>query len=325
VTAPTIDFSARLLGRFEPDSVAWHEARHGGLGGSDMAAVCGLDKWKSPLEVWYEKTGCPVARRDDPVLDEAALMGHILEPIAAQRFTDITGLPAFEGPGTLQSVTHPWMLANLDRVTEDGGLPGVVEAKSRSSYALPEWLDGVPMGPMIQVQHYLAVTGWSFGYAVALIGGQRTIVHRVERDDALITDLIKIGEDFMRYVHTDTPPPVDGSDATGKLLDRLHTDLVTDPLVADASEVEKWLKIRRSAKEHAEAAEIAITEADNHLKDIAGPHTEIHIRGELAYSWRPKRGQVSWKKAALDADPELDPEPYRGKPSRTLTVHLENL
>lgn len=329
-TLPMVDLTtmpARVVGRFDDDSAAWHAARLLGLGGSDMAAVCGLDKYRSPLEVWYEKTGNPVARREDPVLDEAALMGHLLEPVVARRFCDITGLPAFEGPGTLQSTEHAWMVANLDRFTEDRGKPGVVEAKTRSSYALAEWLDGVPAGPLIQVQHYLAVTGWRFGYAAALIGGQRTIVHRVERDEGLIADLIKIGEDFMQYVHADTPPPVDGSVATSKLLDRLYADmkLNAEPLVADAAEVEKWLKIRASAKEQAAAADIAITEAENHLKDMAGPHTDVHIRGELAYSWRPKRGQVSWKKAALDADPDLDPEPFRGDPSRTLNVHLENL
>ena len=327
-TLPMVDLApmpARILGRFDQDSSEWHGARALGLGGSDMAAVCGLDKHRSPLEVWYEKTGSPVPRREDPVLDEAALMGHLQEPIVARRFTDITGLPCWEGPGTLQSTEHEWMIANLDRFTRDRDETGVVELKTRSSYALADWLDGVPTGPLIQVQHYLAVTGWRFGYAAALIGGQRTIVHRVERDDELIADLVKIGEDFMRYVHADTRPPIDGSVATSKLLDRLYDGLDTEPLVADAAEVEKWLKVRRSAKEQAEAADIAITEAENHLKDIAGPHTEVHICGDLAYSWRPKRGQVSWKKAALDADPDLDPEPYRGKPSRTFNVHLENL
>lgn len=329
-TLPMVDLTtmpARILGRFEQDSSAWHGARALGLGGSDMAAVCGLDQYRSPLEVWYEKTGHPAPRRDDPVLDEAALMGHLLEPVVARRFTDLTDLPCWEGPGTLQSTEYPWMIANLDRFTFERDLPGVVELKTRSSYALAEWLDGVPTGPLIQVQHYLAVTGWRFAYVAALIGGQRTVHHRVERDGQLIADLVKIGEDFMQYVHAEIPPPLDGSVATGKLLDRLYTDLDLDaePLLADAAEVEKWLKIRASAKEQATAADIALTEADNHLKHIAGQHTDIHIRGELAYSWRPKRGQVSWKTAALDADPDLDPDLYRGKPSRTLNVHLEIL
>lgn len=327
-TLPLVDLDAipaRLLGRFDDGSAQWHAARQSGLGGSDMAAVCGLDQYKSPLEVWYDKTGQPAPRRDDPVLDEAALMGHLLEPIVAQRFTALTGLECWEGPGTLQSTLHPWMIANLDRFTIEDGEPGVVEAKTRSSYALAEWLEGVPTGPLIQVQHYLAVTGWRFGYAAALIGGQRTIVHRIERDDDLIADLVKIGADFMEYVNSRTTPPVDGSVATGLLLDRLYTDLDREPILADAAEVEKWLRIRATAKEQSAAADIALTEAENHLKALAGPHTEVHIRGELAYSWRPRRGQVSWKTAALEAAPDLDVEAYRGKPTRTLRIHLEEL
>ena len=69
-----------------------------------MAAICGLDKWTSPLEVWHTKVGRPAPRRDDSVLNEAALMGHRLEPIVAERFAEITGLRVFPGPGTLRAI-----------------------------------------------------------------------------------------------------------------------------------------------------------------------------------------------------------------------------
>ena len=35
----------------------WLELRRRGIGGSDAAAVCGLDPWRSPFEVWLDKTG----------------------------------------------------------------------------------------------------------------------------------------------------------------------------------------------------------------------------------------------------------------------------
>jgi putative phage-type endonuclease len=303
----------------------WHAVRKTGIGGSDIAAICGLNVWTSPLEIWLKKTGQPVPPRFDEVLSEAAEMGHDLEPFVASRFTKKTGLPVFENPGTLRLPDIPWALVNLDRTTEEAGLPGVVEIKTRSSYDLDKWLDEPPVDVQVQVQWQLLVTGWSFGYAVASIGGQRTIVHRVERDEKLIDDLLAIAAEFWGWVETGVQPPLDGSHATGQLLDRLHAHPTRKDVVADAAEVEKWLAIRRTAQEQMQAADIAMTEADNHLKALAGDGTDVYIRGELAYTWRPRKGQISWKTAALALDPDLDPEPYRGEPTRVLNIVMENL
>jgi len=325
-TSPPLTFpsGATVILGPNPTESDWHAARTTGIGGSDIAAICGLNPYTSPLEVWLRKTGQFVPRREDPVLDEAAEMGHLLEPIVATRFIAKTGLYAAEGPGTLRHPAGPWV-ANLDRVTIEDGQPGVVEIKTRSSYALQDWLDEPPTDVQIQTQWYLGVTGWQFAYTATLIGGQRTIIHRLDRDDQMIADLHGIGAEFWGWVESGTRPPLDGSHATGQLLDRLHAHSTRDVVVADPAEVEKWLKIRATAKEQAEAADIAMTEADNHLKAIAGDKTDVHIRGELAYSWRPRKGQIAWKAAALNADPDIDPEAYRGTPTRTLRIHMENL
>lgn len=303
----------------------WHAIRKSGIGGSDIAAICGLNQWTSPLEVWLKKTGRPVPPRIDEALDEAAEMGHELEPVTARRFTKKTGLPIYENPGTLRLPDIPWALVNLDRTTEEGGIPGVVELKSRSSYALNDWLEETPVDVQVQVQWQTLLTGWSFGYAAALIGGQRTIVHRIERDEELIDNLLAIGAEFWGWVETGVQPPLDGSAATGQLLDRLHAKPTRKDVVADAAEVEKWLSARRAAKEQLEAADAAMTEADNHLKAMAGDGTDVYIRGELAYTWRPRKGQISWKAVALDLDPDVDPEPHRGEDTRALNVVMENL
>ncbi|MFE6815958.1 YqaJ viral recombinase family protein [Streptomyces sp. NPDC057677] len=303
----------------------WHAVRATGIGGSDIVAICGLNQYTSPLEIWLKKRGEAVPRRNDPVLDESAEMGHELEPFVASRFTKKTGLPVIDNPGTLRLPTHPHMLVNLDRATIENDETGALEIKTRSSYALKDWIDEAPVEVQIQTQWQIAVTGWSFAYAAASIGGQRVIVHRINRDQQMIDNLIAIGSEFWGWVQSGTRPPLDGSHATGQLLDRLHANPVEQVVIADPAKVEKWLKIRATAKEQAEAADIAITEAENHLKAIAGDATDVHIRGELAYSWRPRRGSIHWKEAALDADPDIDAEQYRGEPTRVLNVHLENL
>lgn len=34
----------------------WLKLRRRGIGGSDVAAILGLSKWRTPLEVWQDKT-----------------------------------------------------------------------------------------------------------------------------------------------------------------------------------------------------------------------------------------------------------------------------
>ena len=39
------------------DKEAWLKARNSGIGGSDAGIIVGLNKWKSPFQLWLEKTG----------------------------------------------------------------------------------------------------------------------------------------------------------------------------------------------------------------------------------------------------------------------------
>lgn len=312
----------------DADQDDWHAIRKTGLGGSDLPAICGLNRWTSPLEIWFRKTGKDIPRRDDAVLSEAAENGHDLEPFVASRFTKKTGLPALDHPGTLRRIDLPWALVNLDRVTFENDQPGVVELKTRSSYALADWLDEIPIDVQIQIQWQMAVTGWQFGYAACLIGGQRTIVHRLDRDDQMIEHLLAIAEEFWGWVQDGTQPPVDGSHATSQLLDRLHANPDIESVIADADTVEPLLRQRATAKEQITAGEIALLDSENQLKAIAGDAVEVHIRGEKAYSWPrySRKGHIDF--AALAEDwPDIDLESYRSDPStyRTLRIHLENL
>ena len=34
----------------------WLDARRKGIGGSDASVIAGVNKWKSPLDLWLEKT-----------------------------------------------------------------------------------------------------------------------------------------------------------------------------------------------------------------------------------------------------------------------------
>ena len=65
----------------------WLEWRRRGIGGSDAAAVAGLNRWRSPMQVWLEKTGQIEGSGDN----EAMYWGRILEDIIADEFSRRTG------------------------------------------------------------------------------------------------------------------------------------------------------------------------------------------------------------------------------------------
>ncbi len=66
----------------------WLEYRKTGIGGSDASVVCGINKYKSPVELWMEKTG----QLPYQEAGEAAYWGTQLEPMVRTEFTKRTGI-----------------------------------------------------------------------------------------------------------------------------------------------------------------------------------------------------------------------------------------
>ncbi|WP_406322783.1 YqaJ viral recombinase family protein [Streptomyces sp. NBC_00519] len=285
----------------------WLAARRAGVGGSEVAAVLGMSKYTSPREVYLDKVGeLPLDRPQPPELAEAAFWGLTHEPTVAEVFAERTGLAVVEGPGMLAHVKRPWMLANVDRyvLAEGESTPSsLLEIKTRSAYQLDEWLLGVPDGPALQTHWYLAVTGYSHAHVAALLGGNRLIIHRVERDEQLVENLVEIVGRFWQHVLDRTAPPIDGSKATEDLLGHLYDVKADASTVADPAEVLPLLERRRELKAREQRTADELREIDNWLKATAGEAEVVTVQGETAYTYR-QNGPLSAKRFAT-AHPEL--------------------
>ena len=193
----------------------WLEYRKRGIGGSDASVVCGISRYKSPVELWMEKTNqipCQEA-------GEAAYWGTQLEAMVRTEFSKRTGVEVRRVLQLLQSAEYPFMLANLDGVCEHPDLGTCVfEAKTASAYKAGEWDDAIPDEYMLQIQHYMAVTGYQGAYIAVLIGGNTFRWRFVARDESLIASLIELEADFWNHVKDGTPPPLDGSNAAVRFL-----------------------------------------------------------------------------------------------------------
>ncbi|ATG88322.1 YqaJ viral recombinase family protein [Methylomonas koyamae] len=195
----------------------WLAVRKRGIGSSDAAAAVGLNPYKSQLELWLEKTGrdgnLPKTDPDDE--DSPTYWGTLLEPIVAAHYSRRTGNKVRKVNAVLQH-PHPsllWMLANIDREVVGSDEVQILECKTAGINGARLWKEGVPEYVQLQVQHQLAVTGKTTADVAVLLGGQDLEIHRIQRDEVLISRLIQLERHFWQYVETDTPPPADGSES----------------------------------------------------------------------------------------------------------------
>ncbi len=256
-----------LINTLNMDHKQWLQARTQGIGGSDVSAIAGLNKWKSAVQVFLEKTQ---AIEKEGVQSEAAYFGNVLEEVVAKEFAKRTDLKVQRRNAILQHPEYPWMLANVDRliVGEKIGL----ECKTASEYLKKEWEDEeVPAAYLLQCQHYMAVTGYEAWWIAVLIGGNKFVHKKIERDEELIQYLIDIEKDFwLNNVEKNEPPLFDGSDASTELLKHLYPESITDSFVSLGKQEELLIEARDQVDREIKVLQEQKAEYENKIKAKLG-------------------------------------------------------
>lgn len=196
------------------------EARRKGIGGSDIAAILGLSPWKTPLEVWQEKTGRATPKEES----QAMHWGKVLEDVIARHYAMSEKIKVWRVNYTITHKSLP-LIASIDRAVSETGRRAVVkgefrtdkilECKTVNAFAGREWgpsesapEESIPVQYYAQVQHYLGILDIPYGDLAALIGGNDYRVYRLTRNDAQISAMQEKASQWWRdYVIKDVPPP----------------------------------------------------------------------------------------------------------------------
>lgn len=260
----------------------WLEYRKTGIGGSDASVVCGINKYKTPIELWMEKTG----QLPYQEAGEATYWGTQLEPMVKSEFTKRTGIEVKLVKQLLQSEEYPFMQANLDGICDhpDYGTC-IFEAKTASAYKANEWDNSIPAEYLLQIQHYMAVTGYKGTFIAVLIGGNAFKWKYVERDDELIEMLINIEADFWDHIINGTPPPIDGSEASAKFLADRYPKSVLGTQIVLPDNTEALIKEYDEACEQLAEITERKQKAENLLKELLGDN-ETGTLGNRVISWK---------------------------------------
>ncbi len=193
----------------------WHELRGIGIGGSDIGAILGVNKYKSAIDIYIDKTE---GKKQDG--NRFTHFGHKLEKVVFEEFQERhSNMKCYTVPYTIQRGV---CVANVDGMVYDPVKDryGVLELKTTSAYNKDEWTgDTVPQSYYAQVQHYLYVTGLSFAYIACLVGGNDYKEFYIERSLEDIDYIQEKATDFWKnHVMKKVPPMLDGSDSYSKYL-----------------------------------------------------------------------------------------------------------
>ena len=182
-----------------------------GIGGSDMPIIMGLSSYKTPYQLYLEKTS-QINSFDE--MTELQYWGHQLEGVVRDEFAKRNNV-SVETPETLVHPFYSFLRANIDGYIRDWN--AVLEVKCSSSFMAHEWgedgSDVIPLQYLVQVAHYCAVTNADCAYIAVLIGGNDYREFKYIRDKAIEDKVIEAAETFWKCVQSKTPPePVNQTD-----------------------------------------------------------------------------------------------------------------
>jgi putative phage-type endonuclease len=279
----------------EEDEKEWLANRTKGIGGSDVGAICGVNKYSSARLIYLKKTGQYQDSEDE--FSDAALermhFGRMLEPIVANEYVRRTGNKVIVSPATLSHKDYPWAIANVDRlIVDDKGVPyGILECKTASEYMDEAWSEGdVPLSYLYQLNWYLWVTGLEYGVIACLVGGNKFYHYEVWRNDELLKDEIfpKVDKFWNYHVKNLIEPELSGTDADSESVANEYSEVIKgSEIVLEDETMNELAAIVKECKAKIKELEATEKEATNRLKD-ALKNNEIGYTKDYIIKWSPR-------------------------------------
>lgn len=265
-----------------------------GIGGSDVSALLGISKWKTPVQLWAEKRG--ELPPEEPGNPEAVHFGNILESVVSDEFSRRTGIKVRRDRLHYAHKEHGFMLANIDRRCIGQPEREALECKTGHYFTGKDWgesgTDEVPFWYMAQAAHYISVLELARIHVAVLIGGNDFRHYTIQRDEKMISNLIAKEAEFWQRVQ-DGEPPEPQSEADLAILYPTDNGQAIDasPAMLDA------ISFIDTAKAQIKNLDGAVKERTIELKSMIGENAEIVLGpdGDKVATWK------SHERTAIDS------------------------
>lgn len=251
------------------------------IGGSDAAAILGMSRWKTPLQIWAEKTGAIA-----PDFTESIPMkvGKALESTVRALFEEDTGKRVY-GPETeFFNTAHPFLGCHVDGLIQDED--AIYEGKTATAYKEQEWKDDeIPAEYIIQGMHSLAVTNRKRCYLGILIGNHNYKTKIIERDPVLISEMLKKEIAFWKnFVVPKVMPGVITSD-DAETLYKLYPTAQTGSQIDIGDSGAQLIEMRNAICQDQISLELQRDKLENEIKALL-KDKEAGVAGKWFVTWK---------------------------------------
>jgi len=250
------------------------------IGSSDAAAILGVSKWRTALDVYMDKVNGK--QPDDPSKQKIFARGKRMEPYIIDLFAEETGLNIVRRGFRYQDAEYPFLCAEIDAEADSGEN---VEIKTVHPFAAKEWglmdTDEIPVYYAAQAMHGLMITGKQVCIFGVMVGMDDFRTYRVERDDEVIKLLRQKEIEFWHQMEQRIPPEAQTlSDA-----DRLFKKDTGIEIEADNESLEAIMQLK-DLKEKAKQLDIQIKKAETVVKLKMKDASVITMSGTPLITWK---------------------------------------
>lgn len=293
-------------------TVEWYWQRKKGIGGSDAAVVLGESPWRTPYELYLEKTSDYIDYTREQEKSETnipMMIGTACEPFLRKEYTKQTGREVVVPPWK-QHETIPYIVGNVDGLADDR----IVEIKTARS----EW-DEVPAYYYLQVQHYLMLYGMQKADIIALfIFNNKIRIYEIEANLEIQEYMKKIYASFWNKVVNRIPPEPTTLDDLKKMYPYDNSESIE----LSPGTIERIKEITTVKKHIAELEKVVEQNEVEIQSELGENQIGTDSNGNVLVTWKSTKARELVDAARLKKEhPEIFCQYVKfSKPSRTFRI-----
>ena len=254
------------------------------IGGSTAPAILQVSPYTTPLQAYESILG--LAELETPEQASFFRRRKAFEPVAAEIFTEKTGIKLAQFNRRLRDPEHAFIRAELDGETAEQHARNL-EIKTVHPLAARDWgRDGtgedVPTYVVAQAMHGLMVSHREVAFVLAMIGFDDARIYQIDRDEETIAAMREREVAFWReHVEVTIPPAAINA---GDVL-RLHPrdDGTSIEATPDLVELIERGRVLRGEMKDCQTELDGIGDA---IRLALGEHAVLSIGGKPAITWK---------------------------------------